>query len=113
MDAITINSLEVWTHIGVPDDERRSEQRLLVTLTLHLDLKAAGKADDVTKSVDYRMVRDCILALAATERKTVERFAEDCADAVLSRFPCNRIDVTVRKFPFPQARSVDITVSRP
>ncbi len=112
-DTIRLTDLTVWTRIGVPDDERAKEQRLEVTIELRLNLKPAGTSDDVAKSIDYQAVRDCVLALAKTERKTVERFAEDCAQAVLDQCKPKSILVTVRKFPFPQAKSVEITIKRP
>jgi 7,8-dihydroneopterin aldolase/epimerase/oxygenase len=113
LDTIRINELEVWTRIGVPEEERRDEQRLLVSVEMRLSSKKMAQSDDVADGVDYKAVADCIVNLAKTPRKTIERFAEDCAAAVFSGFACPSVTVTVRKFPLPQAKSVEITIVRP
>ena len=51
-----------------------------------------------------------IRALAKTERKTVEKLAEDIAAAVLRSRPLS--SVTVRKFPLPDAKGVSLTITR-
>ena len=45
MDKLSIHDLELWMHIGVPDLERASEQRLLVSIEMELDTKAAATSD--------------------------------------------------------------------
>ncbi len=113
MDTIRIHELKVWTHIGVPDAEREKEQRLLLNVELHLSLQATAAADDPSAGIDYSIVADRITALALQARNTIERFAEDCAQMILAEFRCERVTVTVRKFPLPQAASVEVVITRP
>jgi dihydroneopterin aldolase len=112
-DRIVINDLEVWTHIGVPAEERATEQRLLVTVECMLDTRAAAKGDDVKKSINYLDVSNDIHKLARKERKTIERFAEDVATMVQRNYKPEGVAVTVKKFALPGARDVSITITRP
>lgn len=112
-DCITIHNLELWTHIGVPDQERTQEQRLLVDVVMKLDTKASAKADDVSQSIDYEHVAKDIQLLAQTERKTIERLAEDIASLVLENYKPATVAVTVKKYILPNAEEVSLTIARP
>ncbi len=113
MDSLFIDSIELWTRIGVPEEERQKEQRLLVTVELLLDLSSAGKSDDVAQSINYDQVTQRIRALAQQERKTIEAFAEDTAQMILKEFgPQGGVKVTVWKFPLPGVKGVCATIWR-
>ena len=111
-DTLIISDLSVWTHIGVPSVERATEQQLLVTVEMSLDTKAAAKSDDVKKSINYFNVAEDIKTLAKTERKTIERFAEEVAKMILKKHKTSSATVTVIKFPPIGAASVCLTVTR-
>ena len=53
MDKIIIRDLRVNALIGTLPHEQLRRQGLILTLELELDLAAAGKHDDLAKSVDY------------------------------------------------------------
>ncbi|HRH93551.1 MAG TPA: dihydroneopterin aldolase [Candidatus Peribacteria bacterium] len=113
MDSLYIQDLELWTRIGVPDDERASEQRLLVSVELFTDLAPAAKADDVTKSIDYARVAADVQTLAGTARKTLERFVEDVAAMILKTYsPAGGVKVSAQKFVLPNAKAVHATIVR-
>ncbi|NOS68100.1 MAG: dihydroneopterin aldolase [Candidatus Peribacteraceae bacterium] len=111
-DLLTITDLELWTHIGVPKEERETEQRILVTVEMEIDAKAAAKSDDVKKSVNYSDVTNDLKELAKKERKTIERFAEDVAQMILKKYKTTAVTVTVKKFAIPGARHVTLTIIR-
>ncbi len=113
MDSIYVQGIECWTHLGVPPEERKHEQCVLVSVELFLDTKAAAKADDVEKSIDYSKVAAYVLELAQTERNTVERFADDIATGILKKFGPTSVKVSVTKRPLPSMQSVTLTISRP
>ena len=113
MDIITIKDLEVMTHIGVPDEERTQEQRLLLTVDMHLDTRKAAENDDVTMTVDYDRVCCDLRELAKQERKTVERFAEDAAGLILKGYSIESVIVTVKKFIIPDTEHISLTITRP
>ncbi len=111
-DLLTITDLELWAHIGVPKEERETEQRLLVTIEMSLDAKAAAKSDDVKKSINYVDVTGDLKKLAMTERKTIERFAEDAAQMILKKHRPTSVTVTVKKFAVPGTESVSVRITR-
>lgn len=113
MDALSIHHLEVWTHIGVPEEERKTEQRLTISISMELDASSAGKADDVTKSINYDDVAKAIRHLATKERKTIEAFAEEIAAMILRDFAPHAVSVTIHKFILRDAASTSITMRRP
>ena len=53
MSKITITDLEVFFHVGVPDEERAKPQRLLVSVDMEFDFSIAAVSDRVTKTIDY------------------------------------------------------------
>lgn len=113
MDTITITDLEIWTRIGVPDAERTKEQRLLVSVCMHLDTKQAAAVDHIEHSIDYDKVVRHVQTLAIAERKTIERLAEDIADTIAAHYKPVRTDVTIKKFVIPGTKDIQLTISRP
>ncbi|OGJ61473.1 hypothetical protein A3C37_04080 [Candidatus Peribacteria bacterium RIFCSPHIGHO2_02_FULL_53_20] len=113
MDSLCITDLELWTHIGVPEKERKTEQRILVTIELLGDLSPVGKSDDVTRGIDYEKLTNAVRALAKTERKTIERLAEDIAEMILKSYKPQSVKVSVWKEPLPGVRGVKATIQRP
>lgn len=113
-DSIYIADLEFRTHIGVPDKERQQEQTLFVSVELFTNTRQAAETDSIEHTIDYAAVVQAIQALAATERQTVERLAEDIASAVLAQFaPSGGVKVRIRKDILPQTKGVFITITRP
>jgi dihydroneopterin aldolase len=114
MDSIYLKGIELLTRIGVPDAERAAPQKLLVDVELFLSVKDAGESDDVTRSIDYKDVTDAVIALGMTERKTVERLAEDIAKMILKDFkPKGGVKVSVWKKPDLPLESACVTIIRP
>jgi dihydroneopterin aldolase len=113
MDEITISNLEIETLIGISDAEREETQKLLVSITMETDTREAGTSDDVQHSIDYADVASSIKTLAETKRKTVERFAEDTADMILTTYAPTKVTVSIKKFALPETDHVAITITRP
>lgn len=113
MDSIFLKDIEVWTRIGVPDAERSKPQRLLVSIELFLDLKATGESDDVHTSINYKNLTEAVVNLGNTERKTIERFAEDACTLILKEFKPDSVRVTVLKQPDLPLASASIIITRP
>ncbi len=114
MDCTSLRDIELWTRIGVPEDERQKPQRILVTMELLSPLQKVAHTDDVREGIDYQKVVEVVQSLASTERKTIERLAEDIADAILKKFkPTGGVRVTAIKKPDLPLESVSITIKRP
>lgn len=112
MDTLTVIDIAVWTHIGVPDEERATEQRLLISIECTIDTRPSAKMDDVKKSINYLGLSSDIQKLAHKERKTIERFAEDIATMTLRNYKPESVRVTVKKFALPGAEEVSLTITR-
>ena len=98
----------------MPESERAKPQRLLVDVELMHPLKPVAESDDISKGIDYAEIVAVILELAKTERKTIERFAEDAADVIIKTFkPKDGVKVSVTKYPALPLQSAQIMIQRP
>ena len=61
MDKIYIKDLEIYAYHGVLDEEKQLGQKFLVSITLFLNLREAGKSDDLkhTRSEERRVGKEC------------------------------------------------------
>lgn len=113
MSKIIIADLEVYYRVGVPDEERATPQRLLITVDMNYDFSSAATSDRITKTIDYYEVAQRILALGADRTwKLIEKVANDVADLVLSEFHPAAVTVIVKKFPIPQAMYVAVSLTK-
>ena len=84
--------------IGVPEQERASEQELRVDLELGLDLRVAAAEDDFSKTVDYACVSGLVQRTAAARpRALIESLAGDIACVALDSLAIDWVRVRVRK----------------
>ena len=113
MDTITISDLEVFCCVGVPDEERAKPQRLLVTVEMTHDFKAAATEDDLVATIDYFAVSQRLLTFGeGMHWNLIETLAVDIAQMVLEDFSPSSVTVEVKKFIIPQARYVSTRVTR-
>ena len=113
MDWIVIKDLEVFYRVGVPDEERRAPQRLLVTIELQHNLADAALKDDLRATINYYAVAQRLLAFGeGREWKLIESVAAELAEIVLREFGGAAIEVEVKKFVLPQAAYVSVRVAR-
>ena len=109
---IRISNLELWTRIGVPDFERAQEQCVRATINFECT-EEASRTDDIAKTVDYEKVVIAIKAAATKEHHTLEKFAQEIADAVLTFDRVQNVSVSLTKFVLPGTEGVTITLTRP
>ncbi len=112
-DTITLRGLELRTRIGVAAHERSVPQRILVDIELTTDTRAAAASDDVSRSIDYAAVATDMKTLEGTERKTIERLAEDATELILKKYTPSSVTVTVTKFPPIGTERVEVRITRP
>jgi 2-amino-4-hydroxy-6-hydroxymethyldihydropteridine diphosphokinase len=97
-DRIQIVDLLVRAVVGLHDHERRGKQDVLISATLHTDLRAVGASDRVERGVNYATVARAIIAhVEASHRYTIEALATDVAGIVLSFSGVERAGVRVSK----------------
>jgi len=108
MDKIHIDGLEIFAHHGVLDAENQLGQKFLVSASLTLDLRQAGKADDLSQTVNYAQVCDKIRDCMTTKtHQLIETCTEGIASEILHTFPLVReITITIEKPWAPIGQSV-------
>ena len=113
-DQIHIKDLLLRTVIGVNADERRDRQDVLINITLDVDLRTAGRSDDIEDAVNYRSITKRIIQLVEqSEYHLVEKLAAEIAALCLDDSLVESARVTVEKpGALRFARSVGVTVQR-
>jgi phosphoglycolate phosphatase/dihydroneopterin aldolase len=113
-DTIRIDGLEIWPHIGWPEEERVHSQLLRVTVVMKVkSITEAAQLEDLTKTVNYYDVAERIKALATEKpRRLIETLAEDIAAAVLTHYPVKRVTVELHKYILPDTRHIALTIER-
>ena len=116
-DSITISKLKVLAHIGVTEEERSKPQTLLVDLELTLDLRPAGRSDDLDDTIDYDGLTTEVADLVrASEFKLLETLAESIAAHVcaLSRVEGVTVEVTKESPPVSEeVGPIAVRITRP
>ena len=115
MDQLKLNGIEVECIIGDLPEERVNEQRLLVDVTLDIDLDDAANSDRLDDTVDYALLVGNIReALEDAKCRLLERAAGIVADVCLEDPLVERAAVTVRKFgSVSGVASAAVTLVRP
>ena len=117
MDCLMIEGLEVPCRVGCTDPERATPQSLRCDLHLFCpSLREAGVADDLEKTVDYRLAYELIDAVQGREYLLIERVAEVMAEVALRNVLVDHVTVSVKKRPPVQGlewAGVRITRRRP
>jgi len=98
MDRIILRDILCQANVGVSEQERATGQAVLVEAELFLDLKPAGKTDDLALAVDYVAIHQTVKKSAeARSYQLLETLIEDAASALLESFPVSRVVVRARK----------------
>jgi dihydroneopterin aldolase len=114
MDTIIIADLEVFYRVGVPEEERRQPQRLLISVEMTHDFKSAAARDDLAETIDYAALSERISRFGDDCHSVlIETLATDLAGMILEEFSPRQVTVEVKKFSVPKARHVAVRVTRP
>lgn len=113
-DQIQISDLLLRTIIGINEEERNKRQDVLINLTMQVDLRAAGRSDEISDAVNYRTITKEIIDLVENSQfQLVEKMADEVAKICLKD---DRVQQTTIKIEKPGAlrfaRSVGVTVVR-
>jgi dihydroneopterin aldolase len=98
-DKIVLSQMEFEAHVGAGDGERAELQVLEVDVELSLDLRAAGAADDLERTVDYGAAFERVREVVTGRQfHLLEGIAEAVAAELLTAFPpLEAVTVRVRK----------------
>ena len=114
MDMLFLEGLEVPCRVGCSDPERATPQSLRVEVRLYCaSLREAGIADDLEKTVDYRLAGDMIDAVQGREYLLIERVAEAMAEVALKHPLVDHVSISVKKRPPVQGLEwAGVTITR-
>ena len=105
-DRVVLEGMTFYGHHGDLPAERELGQRFVVDVALTLDLRQAGEADDLARTVDYVAVHRAAREVVEGEpRQLLEAVAERLAATLLARFPVEQVWVRLSKpgAPIPHA----------
>ena len=117
LDKIHIKDLLIRCIVGINPEERREKQDVVINITLHADLSAAGQSDRIEDSVDYKAVKKKVIALVEQSSFfLIERLAEGVAELCLEQPRVVRAQVSVEKpgaLRFARTVGVEIVREKP
>jgi FolB domain-containing protein len=112
-DEIHIEQLDVFTRVGVPEEERAKPQRLTVSISFWPYQQTRDLADNIEATVNYSAVAEETKNFLHDQSvKLIETLAEVLASHLLKSFPIQKITIELRKFALEDAKYVSITVTR-
>jgi FolB domain-containing protein len=113
MFRIRISELEVFYHVGVPDEERAQPQRLLVSVDMEVAAGGVATTDELRDTIDYFKVSEALLRFGAGRSwKLLERLTAELAEMIAKRYQPAKVTVEVKKFIIPEARYVSVSCTR-
>jgi dihydroneopterin aldolase len=113
LDKIHIEQLDVYTRVGVPEEERAKPQRLTVNISLWPYQQTSDLADHIGRTVNYSAVADETKNFLRDQSvKLIETLAERLANHLLKNFPIQKVTIELRKFVLQDVKYVSITVTR-
>jgi 7,8-dihydroneopterin aldolase/epimerase/oxygenase len=113
MDRIFIEGLRLDCRIGVTDEERRLAQKVLLDVSLYLDLRRPAASGRIEDTADYRETKRLISQFVSEgEFLLLESLAEGVASLALERPGLERVVVRVRKEKYSADPSIGIEIER-
>jgi dihydroneopterin aldolase len=112
-DRIHIEQLEISARIGVPEKERSTPQRLIVSISFWPYQEIRDVADNIDQTVNYSVVAEETKRFVQDQSvNLIETLADRLAAYLLKTFPIHKVTVELRKFPLQDAKYVSATVTR-
>jgi len=99
MDKISIKNLEIFAKHGVYPEESSLGQKFIVSAELFIDLRSAGKSDELEETLDYGKI--CLVMKNFVEKnifKLIETVAEKLAEKLLIENPnIKKVKLEIKK----------------
>jgi dihydroneopterin aldolase len=112
-DEIHIEQLEVSSLIGVLEHERKTPQRLTISISFWSSKKTDELADDIKQTVNYSSVAEETKNFVRDQSlNLIETLADRLALHLLKMFSIQKVTIEMRKFPLSDAKYVSATVTR-
>ena len=100
--SIVITGIQLNAHCGVTDIERSQPQPILVDLTLRCPNEPAFKSDQLTDTVDYVTITQCVRNAGESQAfALLEALTEHLCQTLFQHFPLTHQKIWVRKIRPP------------
>lgn len=98
-DQIIVQGIEFYAYHGVPDAEQQIGHRYRVDVVADIDLREAGRTDDLSHTVSYGDIARLVIHIGTTQqRRLLESLAEQMCAAILEQFPAiQRVELFIAK----------------
>jgi dihydroneopterin aldolase len=98
-DQIIVQGIEFYAYHGVPDAEQQIGHRYRVDLVVDLDLREAGRTDDLRHTVSYGDLARLVIQIGTSQQcRLLESLAEQMCAAILEQFPAiQRVELFIAK----------------
>ena len=108
-DSICLNNLELNCHIGVPEEERATPQRLTATIELTPPCSYEAMEENIAHTIDYAALAERLTELAQAEPTVLlETLAHKLAVCCVQEFGAVQASVELHKFILPQLSSTAV-----
>jgi dihydroneopterin aldolase len=112
-DRIHIEQLEIFVHIGVPEKERSTPQRLTVSISFWPYHDQRDMGDKIDNTVNYSIVAEETKNFVRDQSTSlIETLADRLATHLLKTFRIQKVTIELRKFPLEDAKHVSVTLTR-
>jgi dihydroneopterin aldolase len=112
-DEIIVAGLELMAHIGVPEAERATPQRLTLWLVMEPAASFGALGEDIRRTVDYAEVCNRVRNLVSGRPWVlIETLVSEIADAILREFACVQVRAELRKFVLADTEYVAARLTR-
>ena len=109
MDKIYIKDLEIFSFHGVMPEEKVLGQKFILSFELDIDLRIAGKTDDLTKTVHYgELAQKVEEEFTKTSYDLIEKAAEGICEFILLNYPLvKKVKLLLKKPWAPTKKHVE------
>lgn len=108
-DSIHINDLEFCCHIGVPEEERATPQRLVAHITLTPGVPFADMGEELERTINYDTLARHLISVAQAEPTVLlETLCHKLAKVCVQNFGAASATVELHKFILPFTSSVSV-----
>ena len=99
-----LKNIELDVFLGVPEDERKNKQTVLVSVFFEFDSSKAELSDEIADSVDYFEIYQVVKSFEGKEFKLIEKLHREIYDKIETNFEVKNLELQLEKRPFDDAR---------
>jgi FolB domain-containing protein len=100
--SIVVKNIQLNAFCGVTEMEQSQPQPILVDLTVRCPNEAAFQSDQLSDTLDYAAITQCIRDIGESQRYSLlEKLTEDVCQALFQHFPLTHLKIWVRKIRAP------------